>query len=408
MNTSSAGKASSFRKKLTGFFAHFAHELRVSRVALLPALGAIILLSLVVRFISLNEKSAEPGTPVDFSVSASIVDEDRSLLGKLLISYLEDVRYVSAIHDDSFDTAMRRIEDNEIVVALRLPPQLFELARTGSEVEPVELWLNPRMPAESGQIAVLVRQYATAFNHLYGNIFGYQKLYVELGGDYNDSWRKATNHSMNVLIMYLDRDRYVSEGDLLSFNILNHVLTGVLIIFSLLPAMGVLAGTIRISGTAYEDRLLLSLGSGIPGLTRLLIGAVWWAILIVPPLIALSGSEVIRSILPIGFVLLASYFSTALLMLALGRVKAPGMTVLQAGWLVLFLLIVMGGILYPTSLFPDWLNKIAHYTPVYPAMRSIYRSLYQQGLMPFKTVLMTAWPIIPASVLAFVFGRRRV
>ena len=145
MNASSAGKASSFRKKLTGFFAHFAHELRVSRVALLLALGAIILLSLVVRFISLNEKSADPGTPVDFSVSASIVDEDRSLLGQLLISYLEDVRYVSAIHNDSFDTAMRRIEDNEIVVALRLPPQLFELARTGSEVEPVELWLNPQI-----------------------------------------------------------------------------------------------------------------------------------------------------------------------------------------------------------------------------------------------------------------------
>ena len=384
------------------------HELRVSRTPLILVLIAVLLLSFFVRHITINFISDDPASSPDFTVAASLIDEDRSMLGQLLMEYLKGVRYVSAIHDDSFDEAMRRMEQNDIVVALRLPSRLFEETRTGSQIEPVELWLNPRMPAESRQIAILVRQYATAFNYLYSGVFGYQKLYVELGGDEDESWKKATNHSMNALTMYLDRDRYVKTGELLSFNILLHVLSGILIIFALLPAMGVLAGTIRITGTAYEDRLLLSLGPNAPLVTRLLLGVLWWAILLLPPLLALRLSHVIQKLMPIMAILFFAYLAMALFMLAIGRIKAPGVTVLQMGWLLFFLFLVLGGIIYPTSLFPDWLNKTAAYTPFYSSMRSLYRALFLEGTLVSKQVWATAWPVVPAFLSVLLFGRRRV
>jgi hypothetical protein len=396
------------RKSQRAFRALMRLELRAARTALLLTLTASIVLSvLLVNFAREDKKVEAEKLPV-LSVAGSIVDEDDSALGQILAAYLEDLRYISAVYYDTMDQALERLEADETIVILRLPPTLFEETRTGSQREPVEMWLNPRKPAESGQASLLVRQYASVLDYLYGTIFGYQKVYVELGGDENDSWNEATRHSMNVLVMYFGRYRYAETGDFHPYNVLLHTYSAFLIVFALLPAMGVLAGTSRLAGTSYEDRLLLSSGPASMMAARLASGLLWWLVLLVPLLLALKISGLLAGVFPVAAILLAAYFTTALIMLALGRIKVPGISIMLTGWLTFLIMIVLGGVIYPTSIFPEWLNRGAAFTPIYPMMQFLYNSLYQQGTAGASDLLSALWPLLPAAVIAVIFGRRRV
>ncbi|MDD2427363.1 MAG: ABC transporter permease [Eubacteriales bacterium] len=371
-----------------------------------------VLASIVLSVLIINFAKDDPGTDTEklpvLSVAASIVDEDNSPLGQMLISYLEDISYVEAIYNDDMEQALERLEADDIVVILRLPPGLFEETRSGSQREAVELWLNPRKPAESNQISILVQQYATVLDYLYGSVFGYQKVYVELGGEESASWEESSRHSLNALIMYFGRDRYAQVGEHRPFNVLIHTYAGILMVLSLLPAMGVLAATGRMAGTSYEDRLILSCGSASMMAARLISGFIWWLILLLPPLLALALAGLIGSVFSIAIILMAAYFTLALIMLALGRVKAPYITTMLTGWLTFLIVIVLGGVIYPTSLFPDWLDKSAVFTPIYPLMQFLYRSLYQEGTVGSASLINALWPLVPAGFVAVLFGRRRV
>lgn len=390
------------------FGAYLKGELRPSLVFLALTLAAVILLSALVSRMARQASEGGGDLPADFSVSASLVDEDQSFLGRLVVEYFQDMPYISQLHLDSYEKAMERLANDEVIVVLRLPPDLFEEARTGSQRDPIEFWLNPRMPAESGQIGIIVRQYSASFNYLYGSVFGYQKFYVDLGGDEDESWEKTTAHSFNALASYFGRNRYVATGDLLSFNLLLHVLSGLLLVFASLPAMGVLAATLRTARTPYEDRLLLSGGYGPLMLARLFSGFAWWLVLVLPLLFFLKAGGLLTSILPAALLLLSVFLTASFLMLAVGRIRAPEVTLLQSGWFILFIFFLLGGVLYPPTLFPPWLDRAASLTPAYPVMEGIYRALYLKTSPGMEDLLLAARSLIPAGFLAFIFGRRRV
>ena len=397
------------RKRVRAFWALFKHDLRASRTALLVTLLAGVLILTLALGLADQHGSKEDASKIpDLSVSASIIDEDQSLLGELLVEYLKGISYITAIYQDTLPQAMERLQADEIIVALCLPHNLLAGVKTGSQRDPIELWLNPRMPAESHQVAILVRQYASSLNYIYGSVFGYQKLYVDLGGDEDTSWQKATGHSLNTVMTYMNRDRFVKTGDLLSFNLILYAVSAVLIVFALLPALGVLAGTIRLAGTSYEDRLFLSAGPTSLLLVRLAIGLIWWLLLIMAPLITLRIAGVLESILAISLTLLYVYLMMALIMLAVGRVRAPGVSVFQTGWLIFFLFIVMGGVVYPTSLFPHWLDQTARFTPLYSAMQTVYRAFLNKGVIALSGVFLGFWPLLLAFIPAFYCWRRRV
>lgn len=394
---------------MRAFWALFKHDLRSSRTALLVTFLAVVLfLVLALRVANQQAAKEEVSDIPDLSVSASIIDEDNSVLGGLLAEYLNNISYVTAIYQDTLPQAMERLEADEIIIALRLPQNLLAEVKTGSQRDPIEIWLNPRMPAESHQLAILVRQYASSLNYIYGSVFGYQKLYSELTGDEEASWQKATGHSLNTVMTYIGRDRFVKAGDLLSFNLILYAVSAVLIIFALLPAMGVLANTIRLAGKSYEDRLLLASGSTTLLLVRLASGLVWWFLLILPLLITLLIAGVLDSILAIALTLLYVYFMMALIMLAVGRIRAPGVSIFQTGWLIFFLLIVLGGVVYPTSLFPNWLDQAARFTPLYSAMQTVYRGFLNKGVIALSGVFLDFWPLVLIIFPTFFFGRRRV
>lgn len=396
------------QKKLPALWFLFRRDLRAARTALLIASVAIFFLSFALARLARLPLDQETETPSEFLIEASIVDEDQSILGDMIALYFEDIRLIKAIHRDTLPQAMERLQAGDILVVVHLPAGFMSESVTGTPKQPVELWFNPKMQPEAFQVGVLIDQHAVAFDYLYSSIFGFQKLYVDLGGDEDLSWEKATSHTLNVVTAYLDRNRFTTDTDLFKVNILVHTLAGLLIVLSILPAMGVLAATTRIRGTSYEDRMLIACGYGPLMTARLLAGLVWWTLLVVPLLFVLYTGGIAVSVFKMALLLLSLYLFTAFVMLALGRIKAPGISLFQAGWLILIFLLVMGGVLYPVSLFPVWLIQSARYTPAYPVMQTVYQALFAHEAIAGSDILVVLRPLVPAFALALVLGRRRV
>lgn len=396
------------RRKASALWALFRHQLRASRPALL--LTAVLIFLLVFALTRLTRLTDDPeaSPPSQMLISASLVDEDKSAIGDLVARYYEGTRIVKQIYRDTRARAMERLDSGEIFLVIYLPADFMSESRSGSQKAPIELWFNPEMGPEAYQVGLLINQYTAALDYIYGHVFGFQKLYVELGGDQDLSWKKSTAHSLNVVLTYLDRNRFNTDSDIFTVNSLVHALSGLLVLLSLLPALGVLASTLRQAWTAYEDRLLLVSGYGPLMLARLLIGFVWWSLLVLPPLYALHRGGVAVSFLSSALLLASVYLTTALVMLALGRIKAPGVTLFQAGWLLVFLLIILGGVLYPVSLFPAWLTRFAVRTPAYPVMQTIYRTLFDHSPVPVRDLLPSLYFLVPALAVGGLMGRRRV
>ena len=400
-------KGAGVREKFRAFRVLFFQDLRAARIALLITATAVIFLSVALSKLARLPMDQDAETPTELLMAASIVDEDKSMLGDMISLYFEDIRFISHVYRDTLPRAVERLQAEEVLVVIHLPAGFMSESVTGAPKQPVQLWFNPKMQPEAYQVGVLMDQHAVAFDHLYSSIFGYQKLYVELGGDQDQSWEKATSHTLNIVVAYLDRNRFTADTDLFKVNVLVHALTGLLIILSMLPSIGVLASTIRVRDSSYEDRLLIASGYGSLMAARLATGLVWWGLLVMPPLIALHSGGIAVSLFKSALLLVSLYAVTALVMLALGRVKAPGITLLQAGWLFIFLLFVTGGAIYPVSLFPAWLIRMVRYTPVYPVMQVIYRSLFEHGPIDSLELLPALRSLIPALALGIFMGRRR-
>lgn len=401
-------KKTVWQRKGPALWLIFKRDLGAAKTALLIAAAAILLLSLALSRLARLPADQEAETPLELLIAASIVDEDRSILGEMIALYFEDIRFIRAVYRDSLPRAMERLQAGDILVAIHLPAGFMSESVTGSPKQPVELWFNPQMQPEAFQVGVLMDQHAVAFDYLYSSIFGFQKLYVDLGGDEDLSWEKATSHTLNVVTAYLDRNRFTADTDIFKVNVLVHALSGLLIILSFLPAMGVLAATTRTRGTSYEDRLVMACGYGPLMTARLLVGLVWWALLLVPLLFALHTGGIAVSVFKMALLLLSLYLTAAFFMLTLGRIKAPGITLFQLGWLVVLLLLVMGGVLYPVSLFPSWLARGARYSPVYPVMQTVYRALFDHVPLTVSDLVPALRSLVPALALALLLGRRRL
>lgn len=304
-------------------------------------------------------------------ISMSIVDEDRSVLGKLARDHFLAVPYVKDVYDDSLDEALARLERDEIILVFFLPSGFFEEARSGAASEPIEIWLNPRTPDEAVKIGDLIRRYERTGRTLYSGLYGYQKLYVEITGDEDNSWEQTTRFALRTAFEFIGRFQFAKTAQVKGYDVVIHSVAGVLIVLAMIPAFGVLSATIKMAYTSFEERLVLSSGRSAPVLARFMVAIVWWCILEIPVLLVLEKSGFIPSATSVLAPLFFLATGQVLVLYTLGRIKADPTTLIQAGWLLFMVVLILGGVLYPTTLFPRWLWKIAEWSPVYPVMRTV-------------------------------------
>jgi hypothetical protein len=396
----------SFRERIRSFLVIFLNDLRKARTGLLIVLLIYsVLIALISPILKSEEKADSLGQHLQFSVS--IVDEANSYFSELIAEVVKDVKYLDQVYFDTFEKAKERLDRNETILFFTIPPDLFEQTRTGSVRESIHLYLNPQKPMEASAIATLIRQYYFAIDRIYSAVFGYQKEYVKLGGDENHSWLQTTKHALNSLSAYFTKDRFVEKGRTPDQSAIYHALSGILVLFAFIPAMGVLYQTSRLHETDLEDRTILIAGRISPAISRVLIGLTWWIALVIPWLIALRIAGVLETLLPTALVLAGVYLFGACLMLFVGRAHAPTVGVFQVGWLIFFALILFGGVFYPTSLFPAWLRAGARFTPMHAPMEAVFTALSEKGSVATNNVLLSFWAVPPAMALGFIRIRRR-
>jgi ABC-type multidrug transport system ATPase subunit len=397
------------RRRMRSGAALVRREMRALRSLLLIAMAAFLILgAVIVPMLKLDpDKTSDENIPV-LQLSLSVVDDDRSILGQLAVEFLKGISYIDEIYYDTLDEGLARLDRDEVVLVARLPESFFDDAQVAGGARPIEFWLNPRMPAESKQVSILLRQYETAVNGLYGTVFGYQRVFVDLGGDDAASWDAATRQSFNALRAFLGRDRFAEPGGMGHLAYVYHAGAAILVILALLPSMSVLVQTNRMARTSLEDRMILNTGLGALMSARVFGGALIWLVTALCPLILLRLIGLIETLGPIVVALLSIYITSAFIMSAVGRMKTSSTSVMLFGWMLMFVAIVLGGALYPAALFPPWLQNIARYSPLWVGTQATFLSLMEKGAAVVEaSPWWAAVPIVPAAILAGVTHRTR-
>lgn len=394
--------------KTKSLLAYFRYEFCRSGWSMAIVLMIFILLTIVAVSIAKPFSEEEDATLVPaVQFSFSFIDEDNSLIGDVLKENLSGTPYIKEIIDDDLTTALERLKAGETALALHIPEDFFQEVRTGSGDLSVDIWFSPLMKSEGARFSTMLRQYAIAFNKIHSTAFGFQRVYLEISGNEEDSWDETTRQAIDSLMTILGRYKFLRESEEPPFRAFFHALSGILILLSLLPGMVILIQTSSMDKTALEDRLLLTCGSTVPFISGLLIAFIWWLILTMPILAFLKIILPDAILYPAFLALFSSFLSMALVMLALGRKDIPTVTVFQLGWGIFFALIVTGGALYPTVLFPDWLRRVFSFTPLHYTTRVVYSSLMKSEIKSSE-LLLTLWPLLPAMLLGIGKGRRRI
>jgi ABC-2 type transport system permease protein len=116
------------------------------------------------------------------------------------------------------------------------------------------------------------------------------------------------------------------------------------------------------------------------------------------------------------FSVIAVLLATLLAFCGMGILSAAYLLLFKRGnpakWLLLSVSSVAGGMLFPVSILPDWLQMVAHFNPVtyaLDAMRAVLldgASLFQVA-RPLSILLLISVVLLPSSMIAFSWALRR-
>ena len=129
-----AGNRHRLRSWRGGLAALVKRDLISQGLALGLTLVLMLVLTLSLRQAALPSDDQADDRAAGLAVSASLVDDDQSFVGRAMVEFLGGISYITAIHQDNLDTALERLEDDQVMAVLRLPPNLFAEARTGSGI----------------------------------------------------------------------------------------------------------------------------------------------------------------------------------------------------------------------------------------------------------------------------------
>jgi len=366
----------------------------------------LVTMALLTSFILLGLPLLQDDSPRVFDrISLSIVDDDQSLISALLSEQLADISLVDTIHLESLTRAQQRLAANEILLIIVIPSGYFEQARRGLERTPLTVHVNERMPAET---AIFVR----FLNNLADSVVAVQSAYYAFGEQlrplYDDDQvygRLMDATFLQLFLKLLGRKSFVSLTGEYQLKTTRYIISALLCLLALLTALINLFEVQRDRHNNLLDRLQ---AAGIswwqPFLARQLAGAVWLTAGLAPLLAGLFFLyEQLDQFAVIAAVTLLYWVGSALVQ-AWALVGPDNDSKVIGAWLVLFVLLLGGGCIYPLALLPDWLQPLSRLSPAYWAFSMIYGAF--DGGQPAVAVWAVWAVLIGVSALPVWLSRR--
>ena len=366
----------------------------------------LLTMLLLTGFILWGLPLLQDGSPRVFDrISLSIVDDDQSLISTLLSEQLDDIALIDTIHLETLARAKQRLAANEILLIIVIPSGYFEQARRGLERTPLTVHVNEHMPAET---AVFVR----FLNNLADSVVAIQSAYYAFGEQlrplYDDDQvysRLMDAAFLQLFLKLLGRKSFVALTGEYQLNTTRYVISALFCLLALLTALINLFEVQRDRRNNLLDRLQ---AAGVywwqPFLARQLAGAVWLAAGFAPLLAGLFFLyEQLDRLAVIAAVTLLYWVGSALAQ-AWAQVGSDNDSKVIGAWLVLFILLLGGGCIYPLALLPDWLQPFSRLSPAYWAFTMIYGAF---GGGQLSAAVWPVWPVlIGVSALPVWLSRR--
>jgi ABC-type multidrug transport system permease subunit len=359
----------------------------------LAFLGVMLLLA---AMLASGLPFASGGTPAIYQpVRLSIVDDDNSLISYTLADQFGDLSTVDKIYVESLESAKQRLDANEILLILVIPPNFYEDTVQGRERSSLTVYLNERMPAEAAIFVRLLKNMSASITAMQSSLFAYMDLSRPLFADEADFYSAADRASANLVFRLVGRQSIVQVDESSKFGTTLHVISSIACLLALLTGLLVLVQVQQERRHGLHERLLLA---GVPGwqllLAKMLIGMLWLFAGFAPLLAAFARFYPKLDLWPIVVAVILMYWIAALLGQALGYLGRPDDTALLAAWLALFLLLLLGGCIYPWPLLPDWLQWLGRISPARWGYLLVYRALTGQAFHPDAAI----WLLVTTSL----------
>lgn len=348
----------------------------LNRRALLTAAAVLLIAAWLTASLPALRAARVPSSAV--SVALSVVDEDRSPLSRAIVEQLRTLPVVHEITVQSLEQAKTRLEANEILMILVIPPDFFERSLHSMQRQPIDIYLNPRMPAES---AILLRTVdtiaagmATAQAHFIAFMDQAQTLWPD-PGEYQSTLDRSL---LQIAVQVLQRDSFVGIAVDNQFQIGAHILAALLCLLAsliaLLPFMQVLS----------ERRLGLQArlrSVDLPWwrllMTRQAAGLLFLLLLVLPLILALSFTYEWQTLGAALLYVVGAYWVLSALSIAAAYLGDGQEWQLMAAWLGMLALLLLGGCIYPYPLLPASMRAIGVGTPLRWSMQGLTQILRQ-------------------------------
>lgn len=339
-------------------------------------------------------------------ISLSIVDDDRSLISQILVEQLADIAMIDAIYLDTLTQAQARLDANEILLAIVIPAGFYDQAAHGSERSPLTVFVNERMPAET---AIFVR----FLNNLADSIVAVQSAYYAYGEqvrplfDTEQSYYRQMDATfIQLFLKMLGRKSSVNITDEFQLHTVSFVISALLSLLTLLTTLMILLQVQQDRRNNLPERLL---AAGVPWwqtlLARQLAGSVWLAAGFAPLLsgLFLYDRQLNRIQMTIAIVLL--YWVGSALGQAWAQTGPVSEAKVMGAWFILFVMLLLGGCIYPLALLPARLQPFSRLSPAHWAFSMIYGAYNGQAPSGFTWLAWAA--MIGLSVLLVWLSQRQ-
>ncbi len=338
---------------------------------------------------------------ISFNLSVSIVDPESSLISDALAGILGGMNGMGEVYREDLETARARLDNNEILLILQIPEGFFARSQSFDKRPPVTLYLNPRMPAETAVFVRALRSVADSITGMQAAYMsfaqGIRPLYTDI-----DTYNKQLGETFSqVAVWALTRRAILTTNETARMSTPLHVISSLVCLLCMQTGLLLIAqaGEERKSGVIYRLALSRAPWWASP-LARQLAGLLWAGVSFAPLIVGLKSyypQARLELLLPAVFCL---YWVTASLCQAAGYLSRGGGLALPGAWLVLLVLLLLGGCVYPETLLPAVIKPLMPFSPAYFAYKTVYAGL-QGGTLPAGAALAFVWM---AAFSAVVLG----
>ncbi|MHC1786326.1 MAG: ABC transporter permease [Christensenellales bacterium] len=319
---------------------------------------------------------------VKYDLSLSIVDPERGAISQALTMILGGMNGMGQVYLDELSVAQARLERNEILLIMQLPEGLMKDSEAFVQRAPITLWLNPRMPAETAIFVRALRSLADSVGGIQAAYMAFARAVRPLFPSLDAYNQQLTNTFSQVLVWALGRRAVVTINEAARLSTPLHMISSLTCLLCMQTGLLLMAQTQEERRSGVMCRLALSRPPWWAApLSRQLTGLLWMSISLAPLVVGLKlyyPQARLASIVPAIFCL---YWVTAALCQAAGYLSGSSPMALPGAWMMMLVLLLLGGCIYPQTLLPSALQGLMPLSPAYYAYQTVYAGL-QGGTAP--------------------------